>query len=183
MKKVQYVCGLALLVAASLTLLPVLEAADNPAPDSPEVSELLSQAKSHANQLRNDADTMKSFSAGKLSWQSHAERIRMIKDHTNDLGKVLQEMSDKRQSASPWQQAAIDRITPLARELAANIETTIEHINNNRDQLHTPRYREYLSANFEVTSSLAKLINDLVEYGQNKAKYESLGKALEVPGM
>ncbi len=107
----------------------------------------------------------------------------MIKDHTNDLGKVLQEMSDKRQSASPWQQAAIDRITPLARELAANIETTIEHINNNRDQLHTPRYREYLSANFEVTSSLAKLINDLVEYGQNKAKYESLGKALEVPGM
>jgi hypothetical protein len=183
MKKVLYACGLALLVAVSLTLLPVLQAADGPAPDSSDVSELLAQAKSHANQLRDDAGVMKSFSGGRLSWQSHAERIRMIKEHTNDLGKVLQEMNDKRQSASPWQQAAIDRIMPLGRELAANIETTIEHINSNRDQLHTPQYREYLSANFEVSSTLAKLINDFVDYGQNKAKFERLGKALELGGM
>ncbi len=182
-RKARYVFGVALLAAASLCLLPILQAADTPILDSPEVSELLSQARSHANQLRDDADTMKSFSMSGLTWRSHADQINIIREHINDLGKVLRDMSDRRHIASPWQQTAIDRITPLAQEMAANIEKTIEHLNNNQDRLHTPPYRDYLAANYEVSSSLAKLINDLVEYGQSKARYESLGKTLELPGM
>lgn len=183
MRRARYVFGVALLVVASLYLLPVLQAADDPVLDSPEVAELLSQAKSHANQLRDDADTMKSYSGSGLSWESHADQINMIKEHANDLGKVLQQMSERHHIASQWQQSAIDRITPLARELAADIEATIEHINNNQDRLHTPQYKDYLSANYEVSSSLAKLISDYVSYGQSKARYDSLGKTLEAPGL
>jgi hypothetical protein len=132
MRKAQYALGLALLVAVSLCLLPALQAADNPVADSPEVAQLLRQAKNHALQLSDDADVMRSFSmTTRVSWASHAEQITMIKEHTNKLGKVLQEMRDKQSMASPWQKEAMNRIIPLASELASNIETTIQHMNNN----------------------------------------------------
>ena len=182
MRKVRYVLGLTLLMAASLYLLPALHASDNPVADSPEVSDLLTQAKAHALQLRNDSDTMQGFATSRVSWQSHAEQIETIKGHVNNLGKVLQKMSDRHPYASPWQQGAIDRVTPLARELASNIEATIEHINNNHSRLHLPEYKDYLSANYELSASLSELISDYVKYGKSKANYERLGSELEAPG-
>ena len=180
MQKVRISACLVLLLAAFLYLLPVLQAADNPVPDSPEVAELLTQAKSHALQLRDDAHLMHQFSLMNLSWESHAEQIATIKDHVNNLGKVLKQMSDRQEFASPWQQSAIERITPLAQEMASNIETTIEHLNNNKSRLHMPQYKEYLSANSEVASSLSELISDYVTYGKSKSNYDQLRKKLEI---
>ena len=182
MRKVRYALGLALLLAASLYLLPALQAADNPVADSPEVSELLMQAKDHATQLTRDADEMQAFAKKRMTAQSHAVKINTIRDHTNNLGKVLQQLSEKRSSASPWQQTAIDRITPFASELASNIEVTIDHINNNQTRLQTAEYKDYLKANYEVSSGLSELIGDFVQYGKSKATYERLGSQLEVPG-
>ena len=182
MRKARYVLGLALLMAASLYLLPALQASDSPVADSPEVTNLLSQAKTHAVQLRDDADTMKQYGRSKMAWESHVIQINTIKDHINNLGKVLQKMSDRQEYASPWQQGAIDRVAPLARELASNIEATIEHINNNQTRLDLPEYRDFLSANFELSSSLSGLIVDYVSYGKSKATYQRLGSKLEVAG-
>jgi len=181
MRKASYLPGLTLLVAACLYLLPTLQAAENPLPDSPAVTELLTQAKERAGQLVRDADEMQMFAVKPFVPETHAYKINTIKDHVNKIGEVLQQMENARASASPWQQKSIDRITPLAQEMAANIEQTIEHLNNN--QIHMQQYRDDLAADYEVSSSLAKLINDFVDYGQNKAKFERLGKALELGGM
>lgn len=182
MRKVRYALGLALVVAASLYLLPALQAADEPVPDSVEVSNLLSKAKSHAIQLRDDAAMMHSFAMSDLSWESHSQQITTIKEHVNKLGKVLQQMSDQYESASPWQQRAVDHVTPLAKEMASNIETTIDHINKNQTRLHTLQYKDYLRANSEVSSNLAKLISDYVAYGKSRSTYQRLGSRLEVSG-
>jgi hypothetical protein len=182
MQKAPYALGLALLVAASFYLLPALQAADNPVADSAEVSELLTQAKDHAVQLTRDADEMQVFARQRISAETHAKKINTIKEHTNRLGKVLQQLSEKRSSASPWQQTAIDRVAPYASELASNIETTIEHLNQNQTRLQTAEYRDYLKANYELSSGLSELIGDFVTYGKSKATYERLGSQLEVPG-
>jgi hypothetical protein len=182
MQKLRYALGLALLMAASLYLLPALQAADNPVPDSPEVSDLLAQAKSDAVQLRDDADVMRQYGMSQLSWESHAGRITMIKEHINDLGKVLRQMDERREWASSWQQKAIDQVTPLASEMASSIEATIDHLNKNKHRVRMPQLKEYLSANYELSSSLSKLIGDYVSYGKSKAAYERLGSELEAPG-
>lgn len=181
MPKARYALGVALLVAAFLYLLPTLQAANKPVPDSPAVSNLLAQAKTRAIQLRNDADLMHKFALSNLAWESHAAQISTIKDHVNNLGKTLQELSNARHVGSPWQQDAIDRITPLAREMASNIESTIKYINNNQSRVHMPEFRDLLSANYDVSSQLAELIGDYVAYGKSKAKYERLGASLEIP--
>jgi len=182
MRNARYVLGVALLVAASLYLLPALQAGDNPVADSPEVSELLTQAKNHAAQLTRDAEEMQTFTNNRMSSESHAVQINIIREHTNNLGKTLQQLSDQRSAASPWQQTAIDRVTPFASELASNIETTIDHINNNQNRLHTAEYKDYLKANYELSAGLSELISDFVKYGKSKATYERLGSQLEVPG-
>ena len=143
---------------------------------------MLTQAKNHAAQLSRDADEMQTFANSSMSFESHATKIDLIREHTNNLGKVLQQLSDRHDAASPWQQTAIDRITPFASELASNIEATIDHLKKNQTHLKTPEYGDYLKANYELSSGLSELIGDYVKYGKSKATYERLGSQLEVPG-
>lgn len=184
MRNARYALGVALLVAASAFLLPALHADDHPVADSPEVTSLLTQAKDHAARLAHDAEEMQTFTSGFRGMlpQSHAMKINTIREHINNLGKVLRQLSDRSGSASTWQKTAIDRVTPFAQELASNIENTIDHINNNKNRLHTSEYKAYLKANYELSAGLSGLISDFVQYGKNKAAYERLGSKLEAPG-
>jgi len=182
MRKARYLLSLALLLAASLYLLPALQAADDPVPDSPEVTELLTQAKNHAVVLRNSTQEMSSFRLSKVSWQSHAYVLSVIKEHVNRLGEVLQQMNERDRWASPWQQTAMDRINPLAAELASNIEKTIEHVTNNEKGLYLESYPEILTSNSDVASMLWTTVSDFETYGRNKSKAGRLGTELEVPG-
>lgn len=181
MRKARYLLGLALLVAASLYLLPALQAADEPVPDSPEVTQLLKQVKSHAFRLRNDADVMNRFNSSDVSSTGYAAELEAIREHANNIGRDLQKLGAARESASVWQQEAIDHVTPLAAELASNIQKTIEYMNNNKGRVNTPEYKAYLGSNYKVASSLSALISDYVSYGRHKAEYQKFGSELEEP--
>jgi hypothetical protein len=109
MRRASNVLGLALFLAAFLSLSPVLYAADNSVPDSPEIAE------------------------------------------------------------------------PLAQELASNFKASITRFKNGQDWLQMPQYREYLSANSQIASSLSALIGGYVSYGKNKSNYEQIGKNSKCP--
>src|SRR6516162_3187204 len=96
--------------------------------DSKEVSALLSDVKTEAVQLRHDADEMKAFTHSTLTWESHARKVEEIKEHVNSAGKLLTKLDNAKKDASPWQQQAIDRITPLLKELASSVTATIDHL-------------------------------------------------------
>ncbi|MEJ2009861.1 MAG: hypothetical protein P8Z30_17185, partial [Acidobacteriota bacterium] len=89
MRKARFVLSLALLLAASLYLLPALHAAEDPVLDSPEVTDLLGQAKNHARVQKNSTQEMSSFRLSQLTWQSHAFQLSVIKEHVNKLGVIL----------------------------------------------------------------------------------------------
>ena len=178
MKIMTYLMGLAMLLAASVLVSPAIYAAESPA--STEVSDLLSQAKSHVLQLKHDAAEMETFTRSQMDWRTHASQLEEIKRHANDLGDVLQKLSDARSTAAPWQQQAIDRINPVARELASNIESTIDHVSKNQERTHTPAFKDYVRANYDLASEAAAIVSDFVAYGESKAKFEKLGKTLEV---
>lgn len=149
--------------------------------DSKEVSGLLSDVKTEAIQLRHDADELKSFTHSTLSWESHVAKVDEIKTHVNSAGDLLTKLNNAKGTASPWQQQAIERITPMFKELASNTTATIEHLNKSPNRLRTAPYTDYVAANDEVAASLAELISDYVDYGKSKAKSEELASRLEVP--
>jgi len=146
--------------------------------DSKEVSGLFSDVKSEAVQLRQDADELKMFAHVGRSWESHVTKVEEIKRHVNNAGGLLTKLENARIKASPWQQQAIDRVTPMLKELASNTTATIEQLNQKPKFLQTGPYAEYADANYEVASNLAELISDYVDYGKSKARSEELASKL-----
>jgi hypothetical protein len=157
-----------------------LFATDTPTGDSEEVTKLLSDSKAEAAELYRDAGEMKTFTASKLSWETHAKKLDEIRTHVNKCGELVQKLNTMKEQGSPWQQHAIERITPLLSELASNTTATIEHLNNNRGKLQFPPYPDYLTTNSDLAGSLSELVADYVNYGKTKARFERLSEKLEV---
>jgi hypothetical protein len=180
MKKTNYLPVLTLLLAA-LYVMPALRAADMTG-DSKEVSDLLSQVKTEAIQLKTDATDMESFTLSpNLAWQSHAAKIMEIKDHVNKVGVTLSKLNQERSTASDWQTTAIDRVSPILKELAANTTSIIDHLTKEQGRLlNTQEHKDYLKTNAELATRMAAVVSDFVDYGQSKAKFEELSHRLEV---
>ena len=179
-RSAQFLVILVLFAIACLLAPPPAGAVDKAKLDSEEVSKLLSEAKTEALELKKDAQEMESFTRSKLSWESHAATVERIKEHVNAVGRLVTKLNDARAAASPWQEQAIEQITPLLREMAVNTEATIKLLNANKHRLHTPEYKEYLTTNYEVAMELAALVTDFVDYGKAKNKFEHLRDKLEI---
>ena len=167
----------ALLLAGFLAPPPAAKAAVNP--DSEQVSKLLSEAKTMAFQLKEDALTMESFTRSNVSWEGHAAAIHQIKEHINVLGRQVAKLKAAEDTASPWQKTAIDRINPFLDEMSGYTTAVIERLNG--DRKHTiADYKDYLEANADYATDMAAMIGDFVDYGNAKDRTERLGAKLEV---
>jgi light-regulated signal transduction histidine kinase (bacteriophytochrome) len=149
--------------------------------DSEQISNLLKQAKSHAVFAEDDAAQLESYTRSNVSWQLHAEQLQRIREHVNELGKLNKQLSDSRAEGSPWQQTVIDQVDLRLREMADLLTLTINHLNDNPSQVHMQAYRDYVKANCELTSGIAEMIDDFVNYDEAKSKAESLEQKLELP--
>jgi hypothetical protein len=149
--------------------------------DSDRVSRLLSDAKTQSFQLKEDADELEGFSRSGASWESHLEAINHIKDDVNRLGRLLTDLDNNRGQAAPWQQLAIDRIIPVAKELAANTNGAIQHLDKRPSGLNTTAFQEYLEAIADYSTNLAATISDFADYGKTKERLERLAAKLEIP--
>lgn len=167
----------ALLLAGFLVGPSTIKAAD--APDSEQVSKLLSEAKTLAFQVKEDAVTMESYTRMNVSWESHAEAISQIKEHVNTLARHVTKLKEARSAASPWQKTAIDRIDPFLDELGGYTAAVIEHLKG--DPKRTPaEYKDYLEANADYATDLAAMIADFVDYGRTRQRLDRLATKLEI---
>lgn len=169
-----------LLVTGLCLISPQVRAGE--APDSYKVSQLLSQAKTQAYQLKEDAAALQSFVGSGLQAQSHAVVLNQIKDHVNTVGRQLAQLEENSAAASPWQKTAIERIRPLLQELASNTTNVINRLNQHPNQLTTGAYKDYVEANADLAAQLSEMIADFVDYGKTKNRFERLADKLEISG-
>lgn len=162
-----------------ITFSPAAKAASEV--ESEQVSKILSDAKMQAFQLKEDAEQLETFSRATGSWASHVEAINKIKENVNAMGRLLAKLQENRNNAALWQRTAIDRVTPIAKELAANTTTAIEHLNKTPERLTTPTYQNYLEAIADSASNLASTIAEFVDYGKTKQRLDRLVRVLEIP--
>ena len=170
------ICGLLLVLV--YVLLPGTSSAQD-AKDNPSVTAQLNAAKPLLAKIKKDAATMESYSqtAG-LSWQTHSTALEKIKADVNELQQNMRGLQSHRTIASPWQQDAIDRITSLANDLATNMNAAIAQLSKIKSRPTTPPYPEYLKANARIANDLSDEIDDVIDYGQSKAKMDSLEKQI-----
>ena len=173
-----WIGSVALLLAGFLGASFTTNAADNP--DSEQVSKLLSETRTMAYQLKDDAEAMESYTRTKAAWETHAAAITQIKQHVNALAQQVDKLKTARNGASPWQKTVIDRIDPYMDEMAGYTEAVIEHLNKHPERLGTPEYKDYLEANADYSGDLATMIGELVDYGRAKERVQSLTEKLEI---
>jgi hypothetical protein len=174
----RYLSGL---VVLALTLSMGSSTSSAQSADSTLISDLLSQAKTHAALAKNDASTLESYARSKMSWRSQSRQIEKIRTHVNQLGALNKELSDARSQGSPWQQHAIDQVDGRLREMADLLTQTIDHMNDNQNRVHMPPFRDYAKANYALASKLADMIRDFVDYDQSKSVAVALEQKLEIP--
>jgi hypothetical protein len=150
-------------------------------PENPEITQLLADARDKAAKLSRDADEMEALIRTDVSWQTHAEMLESVKEHVNQLGRIAAQLEQKRDSASQWQQQAIDRMLPVLKELATNTTAAINHLNENKGRpLETSSYPQYLKENAEAAHNLSDMISSFVKYGDSRAEVEKLEQKLEI---
>lgn len=150
-------------------------------PDSAAVSKLLQEVKSHAAEADEDAHELASYTLSDLGWQTHAKQLNLMKEDVNALIRDSNRLGSMRDEGSPWQQDAIDRISGLLPEMAAHLTNTINHLNDNKNRTKLQPYRDLALTNQTIIHKAHEIISDYVDYGEAKAKADTLEKQLQLP--
>ncbi|HEY3457989.1 MAG TPA: hypothetical protein VGK64_25630 [Bryobacteraceae bacterium] len=142
MKRMTYLAVAAALAAGT----PLLAESSSASQKSADATRLLREVRLLTHDLNRDAATLKTYRLNRTSWQAHAHRLALAKEHINSIGERLANLDAMRGSVEPWQRGAIDSITPVAGQLAARTEAAIKYLNENQGRLFVPNYTEHLSA-------------------------------------
>jgi hypothetical protein len=149
------------------------------APD--RVNTLLRDLREINTRLDRNGQTLDSFTrSARLSWQSHAAYLSMMRADINKSGQIIREMQDIQSGALPWQKEAIGRVHPIGLELAQHTEAAISHLNENQRQLFVPAYTERLAAISDSAEKLRSTVNQFLDYGDAQAKSQTLAQTLEI---
>lgn len=145
------------------------------------VSTLLQSLQNLNVALTRDAQTLNTFARStQISWRSHSHYLGNVRDHVNQSGRLLSELQELRNTAHPWQRDAINRIVPIAVDLAGHTEAAIVHLNDNQSRLLAPEYVEHLDGIGDRSLDLQEAVNDFVDYGKTLERLEGLERRLEV---
>lgn len=146
-----------------------------------EASGLLSEIRDLATKLNRDADTIASLSRrNQVTWRTHAGYLDSVRDHVNGMGERLERLQAIKHVTSPWQQQSIDRMVPVAVELASRTEAAINHLNENQRHLFAESYRQHLDVIAEHAAELSETARNFVDFGQTQRKMERLQQQLEI---
>lgn len=171
---------LTFLFALALILFAGIQRASAATPDSGQIAQLLADAKTHAVQAQDDASTLEGYTRSRVSWKLHSYELDSMKRHVNEMGKIAAELQNLEPQASDWQKQAIHQVIPLLRDMAGNLNKTIEHLNENQARIHMTAYRDYTRTNYELAKRTADLIRDFVDYDQAKSAAAELEDKLEL---
>lgn len=144
------------------------------AQESDQASKLLKEIQSVARDLERDAATLERYQLRGLSWQSHAYQLRVAKQHINAVGSRVEQLQALRNSSAPWQQRAIDTITPVAVQLASRTEDAINHLNENRRELFAATYTDHLSSIATSASQMKQSVDIFLELARTNEKLDDL---------
>jgi hypothetical protein len=169
-------------VLVTFLLLSVSGRAIAPREDSQQLTQLLGEARDEAAELAKDADEMESLIRNEVSWQTHAVMLDRVKDHVNNMARIVAKLSETHSSGSELQEQAVDRILPLLKELAANTTAAINYLNQNKSRPITDPYPQYLKDNSETAHQLASTVSSLLEYEKSMTKISKLKNKLELNG-
>ena len=148
-----------------------------------EASGLLHDIRTLSGKAVDGADRLHSASRlNSLDWRSHALYLNEIKTHVNTMGAKLDRLQEIHGMLAPWQQKAVERVTPNAVALAAHTEEAIAHLSENQGRLWMPNYRNLVSAMSEQGEEINRKVSMFLDYGKTSDRLKGLESQIEFAG-
>jgi hypothetical protein len=141
-----------------------------------DVRTLSAQATESAEQLNSGARQ------NSLDWRSHALYLNEIRRDINTMGAKLDRLQEIHGMLAPWQQKAVERITPKAAALAAHTEEAIAHLSENRGRLWVPHYTQRIDAMSEHGEEINRTVSMFLYYGKTSDRLKGLENQIEFTG-
>jgi hypothetical protein len=147
-------------------------------------STLLRNLKDVAANLQRDAETLNTFQRNPhIHWQSHAYHLDLVRDHINKAGKMLRELEGMRHAAAPWQQHAIDWVTPVAADVATHTGAAMNDLNEDRRSIQRAEYKNRLQMLTESSVEMKNRIDNSLDYADAKQELKRLQTRLGVENL
>lgn len=148
---------------------------------SQRASTLLSEIQREATELRRNAGTLGTFERNThFSWKSHAGYLDRVKTHINAVGKHIAELQRIQNSVLPWQQQAITQVTNHAAQVAASTQAALVQLNENRNSVLLPEYREHLKTIDDRSGDMKESVDKFLAYERAEQKFLQLRNELEL---
>ena len=148
--------------------------------DSAKISNLLVDARYHANRALDQAEALNVMTrCGSAVAQGHSARLESMRQSVNQLGKLNEQLWSFKQEGSPWQQIAITRIDSQLRIMAGELADTIHYLNAYPERVNMPPYIDHVRATYKQATIHSELVSDFVKYGNARANASSNLQAIE----
>lgn len=145
-----------------------------------EAQDLLQEVRMLSGELHPTADRLGALSRSNVSWVSHGEQLNAVRGNINQIGDRLKRLQEIRHVASPMQQQAIDRVVPIAADLASHTEAAIGHLNENKGYLYAPSYKDHLRSIAAGASDMKSSIDLFMDHADTQEKLHQLQEKLAV---
>lgn len=139
-----------------------------------KVRDLLARFESNAADMRRDAATLESKRRNKLDWNSHADMLTTMKEHVNGMGRMLAELESMKPQASVLQQKAIESARPHLEEMAKNVTTAIQMVNEDRRNVAKTEYLDTLHSIWGNADTLYKSVDAITDYKEAQLRLNSV---------
>ncbi len=141
------------------------------------IDDMLAQFESKTIETRRDAAMLESKRRNrKLSWQTHIDKLSEMKQHINEMGKMLAELEGMKPKATLFQEKAIEAARPHLEDLAQRVEKAITWVNEDRNSISKTEYRDNLHGIWVSSDALYRDVDTVIDYHEARMRLNELAE-------
>lgn len=142
-----------------------------------KIGDMLAAFESKAIETRNDAAILETKRRNRqLNWQTHANQLNVMRDHINEMGKMLAELEGMKSKATLFQEKAIEAARPYLEDLVKRVEKAINWVNGDRNSIFKAEYKDNLHGIWVSSDALYRDVDTVIDYHEARMRLSELAE-------
>jgi uncharacterized surface protein with fasciclin (FAS1) repeats len=142
-----------------------------------KIDDMLAAFESKAIETRRDAATLESKRRNfRLSWESHSSKLSVMKEHINEMGKMLAELEGMKPKATLFQEKAIEAARPHLEDMARRVASAINWLKEDRRSIAKAEYRDNLHGIWVSSDALYRDVDTVIDYHEARMRLNELAE-------
>lgn len=140
-----------------------------------KIDDLLAQFESRAIETRRDAAILESKRRNpRSSWETHSSKLSIMKDHINNMGKMLAGLEAMKPKATLFQEKAMEAARPHLEDMAERVGKALNWLNEDRKSTSKAEYKDNLHGIWVSADRLYRDVDTITDYHKARMRLQEL---------